>query len=420
MSVKKYWLSLFIWFQYFWELYIETRQYRLCKNTTTVPSPLSDVISREKFDGERSNMIEKHQIFFIQGFFSVFSSTMMIHSGLLSNAWTYAVKFSPWEGEVILSCIWLFLLSGITAITDLPVSACQHFVIEQNDFNEETAKVFILNKLESFFYSQCVILPICSIAVMTLENNDRLFFLSVWICTVTIIILIRLILPSYVVPVFDNYRILPEGELRSEIEVLAEDLDFPLKNVYIVNESQMSLNNKVLCFGFSEAQYIILSDTLLQNSRSGGCKNDEILAVLSHEIGHWKYNHTLKLTVLNQISLFLNLCLYSFMIKYPPIYIAVGFPEDVQPALAGMLAVVEFLSTPLTALLRCIQNYVSQHFVLESDAFVKGLEKHEPLERALLRVFKEKAEFPVYDNLFSKWHHSHPPLLQRLAALRTN
>lgn len=144
--------------------------------------------------------------------------------------------------------------------------------------------------------------------IWIVKNGGDYFFLYLWILSVVVSIFIMIIYPELIAPLFDNYSPLPDGELKQKIEELAASLKFPLYKLFIVEGSKRSSHSNAYLYGFHKHKRIVLFDTLIKGyckkddkDKDQGCETDEILAVLAHELGHWKHNHTLKGFVLAQV-----------------------------------------------------------------------------------------------------------------------
>lgn len=415
-----YSILFFLWLEYLWELYLEIRQYRICQNTKEVPQELRSVMNSETFNKARSYTIDKAKYGFVKSAFSIMTTTFIVYSGLLAKIWKYSESKVPWEGEVATSCMWLSILTTFSTIIDLPFSIYHAFILEEKyGFNKQTATFFILDKIKAYVLSQSLMLPICSIMILIVKYGGDYFFVWLWIAVGIILMVLLTIYPSYIAPLFDKYTPLPEGELRTDIEKLASQLKFPLGQLYVVEGSKRSAHSNAYFYGLFGAKRIVLFDTLLAKPESGGCENDEVLAVLSHELGHWKHGHIVKNIIIMQTNLFLIFVVFAFLFRYPPIYQAVGFPLKVQPVLVGLLVIMQYIMMPYNALLSFLLTCLSRYFEFQADKFATMLGKAEPLQRALVQLNKDNLGFPVYDLLYSAWHHSHPPLLERLNALKT-
>lgn len=157
---------------------------------------------------------------------------------------------------------------------------------------------------------------------------------------------------------------------------------------------------------------------LLKNKKQG-CKNEEVLAVLGHELGHWKLGHTVKNIVISQMNSFLCFFLFAVLIGRKELFVAFGF-NDSQPTLIGLLIIFQFIFSPYNEVLSFCLTVLSRRFEFQADAFAKKLGKAKDLYSALIKLNKDNLGFPVSDWLFSMWHYSHPPLLERLQALKSS
>ncbi|KAI4457677.1 caax prenyl protease 1 [Holotrichia oblita] len=331
-----YIILLFLWLEYLWEIYLAIRQYNVTKKTVNVPTDLSSVMTKDTFDKARLYSMDKNKYGIVNDTFTIFVSTLVIYYGLLARVWKYSESINPWEGEVSISSIWIFLLMTMTTIINLPLAVYYTFVLEEKyGFNKQTARFFIVDKIKAFVLNQVIVLPMSALTIVIVKYGGDLFFVWLWMVIGIFMLILLTIYPSYIAPLFDKYTPLPEAQL------------------YVVEGSKRSAHSNAYFYGLFKSKRIVLFDTLLKNPDSGGCKNDEILAVLSHELGHWSHGHIIK-----------NL------------------------------------------------------IIMQADEFAMKLDRAEPLKRALIQLNKDNLGFPIYDTLYSMWHHSHPPLLERIAALK--
>lgn len=154
--------------------------------------------------------------------------------------------------------------------------------------------------------------------IWIIKNGGDYFVLYLWAFTMVMIMVMMLIYPEFIAPLFDKYSPLPEGELRDKIEALASSLNFPLYKLFIVEGSKRSSHSNAYMYGFHKNKRIVLFDTLVkeyykpsddeknkdEDNQNHGCENDEVVAVLAHELGHWKYNHVWKNLLLAQVGIF--------------------------------------------------------------------------------------------------------------------
>lgn len=413
-----YGILTFLWLEFFWELYLSLRQYDVCKTTTGVPRELTGVMSDETFEKARLYSIDKQRFGMVKDAFTIVTSSVIIYYGVLAKVWAVSDNINPYIGEVSISCIWLLIFNTFSTLVDLPFTIYYTFVLEAKfGFNKQTVKFFVLDRVKSFILSQVLVIPISSLVIVIVKYGGDWFFVWLWATIGVIALLLLTIYPSIIAPIFDKYTPLPEGELRTQIETLAASLKFPLTQLYVVEGSKRSAHSNAYFYGLFKSKRIVLYDTLLKTPDSGGCQNDEILAVLGHELGHWQFSHVTKNIIIMQINLFLMFAVFAYMFKTPTLYLAVGFPKGLQPVLVGLQVVVHYVMMPYNTLLSFLLTCLSRRFEFQADEFAIHLGKADPLQRALIQLNKDNLGFPIYDELYSAWHHSHPPLLERIAAL---
>lgn len=285
--------------------------------------------------------------------------------------------------------------------------------------------------------------------------------------------------PVLIAPLFDKYSPLEPGALRSSIEDLAAKLKFPLAQLYVVEGSKRSAHSNAYFYGFWGSKRIVLFDTLLINKgksppadgdsaaendkiressektdaihadvadddtndskatersssskansdsdtgnaaeNAKGCKDEEVLAVLAHELGHWKLGHVTKNIIFMQFHLLLMFATFGYLFKYDPLYQAIGFRVGERPVLIGLLLIFSYVLGPYNALINFFMTIVSRRFEYQADAFAKELGYTAELAKALVKLNIDNLGFPVYDWMYSTWNHSHPTLLQRLDRLK--
>merc|ERR1712004_368677 len=213
------------------------------------------------------------------------------------------------------------LLSNIfSTIIGLPFSLYSTFVIEErHGFNQQTAWFYTKDQIKGFILGQVIMLPLVAAIIKIVYWGGDFFFLYLWAFVVGFTLFMMILYPEFIAPLFDKYTPLPEGELRTEIEKLAASIDFPLYKLFVVEGSKRSSHSNAYFYGFFKFKRIVLFDTLLEESerlklktdeerekeakekeekaegtekeekekKKTGCNNEEIVAVLGHELGHW-------------------------------------------------------------------------------------------------------------------------------------
>ncbi|XP_064327645.1 CAAX prenyl protease 1 homolog isoform X2 [Phalacrocorax carbo] len=399
---------LFSWAVYLWEAFLAHRQRRVYRTTTHVPQELGQIMDSETFEKSRLYQLDKSTFSFWSGLYSEVEGTMILLCGGIPFLWNLSGQISGRAG----------------------------FGPEY-----ETLGFFFKDAIKKFIVTQCILLPVTSLLLYIIKIGGDYFFIYAWLFTLVVSLVLVTIYADYIAPLFDKFIPLPEGELKQQIETMAKSIDFPLTKVYVVEGSKRSSHSNAYFYGFFKNKRIVLFDTLLEDysalnkeaaegeggeneetksktkNKKQGCKNEEVLAVLGHELGHWKLGHTVKNIIISQINSFLCFFLFAVLIGRKELFAAFGF-YDTQPTLIGLMIIFQFIFSPYNEVLSFCLTVLSRQFEFQADAFAKELGKAKDLYSALIKLNKDNLGFPVSDWIFSMWHYSHPPLLERLQALK--
>lgn len=432
----------FSWATYIWEEYLAYRQRRVYREKVEPPEELKGIMDRTTYDKARAYGLDKSSFGLIEGAFSqVLSTGVMVYGGIPA-LWAASGHIIGWLGfssdaEISQTVAFVSLGSLISTVVHLPWSAYFTFKVEQkHGFNKQTLGFFIKDKIKKFFVSQILSAPIISGLVYIIKAGGDYFFLYLWGFTMAVLMFVMTVYPDYIAPLFDKYEPLPEGDLKTRIEQLAAQIEFPLTKLYVVEGSKRSAHSNAYFYGFFKNKRIVLYDTLLEEytplnekkedekeeksddekKKKTGCNTDEVLAVLGHELGHWKLNHVLKGIIISQVNLFLVFAVFGSLYKYSPLYRTFGFHHS-QPAFIGLIIVMQFVFAPYNEILQFLLTMFSRYNEFQADAFAKKLGHSTNLKSALIKLNEDNLGFPVYDSLYSAWHHSHPPILERISIL---
>lgn len=408
------------------------------RTTKKVPVELRDHIKEETFEKARVYGLDKEQYAIFKSIITdVIIVSLEFYFGFLALVWqrsqTLANSFNlDSNNEIHVSCVFMVVLNLINLFKELPFKIFGTFVLEErHGFNKQTALFFIKDQIKGFLIGQVISIPISCAIIYIVRAGGDYFFVWLWLFTGVMCLLLMTIYPVFIAPLFDKYSPLEAGPLRSSIEELASTLKFPLAQLYVVEGSKRSAHSNAYFYGLWGSKRIVLFDTLLLNKgkkdedgnveaedAGKGCEDSEVLAVLAHELGHWKLGHVTKNIVIMQVHLLLMFAAFASLFQYAPLYRAIQFPAGVQPVLVGLLLVLSYVLGPYNAIINFAMTIVSRTFEYQADQFAKGLGYSHELAKALVKLNIDNLGFPVYDWLYSSWNHSHPTLLQRMAALK--
>jgi len=215
------------------------------------------------------------------------------------------------------------------------------------------------------------------------------------------------IYPTVIAPLFNKFTPLEEGELRDKIFQLAQRVNFPLKKLFVVDGSTRSNHSNAYFYGFFNNKRIVLFDTLLTQVNTQG-----IVAIIGHELGHYKFSHTLKNLIITQVHFLLFFFLFGQMLNADEMYSSFGFTP--KPVFIGLF-LFSFVYGPIEHIFGLAMNFLSRHFEYQADHFAVDLGFD--LNIPLAKIHQENLGNMNPDPWYSTYHYSHPTLLERLRAM---
>ncbi|KAG6748144.1 hypothetical protein POTOM_048045 [Populus tomentosa] len=447
---------------YFFETYLDLRQ-RAALKLPTLPKTLVGVISQEKFEKSRAYSLDKSHFNFVHEFVTILLDSAILFYGILPWFWKKSGSFVVLAGfneenEILHTLAFLAGVMIWSQITDLPFSLYSTFVIEaRHGFNKQTIWLFFRDLFKGICLAILLGPPIVSAIILIVQKGGPYLAIYLWAFMFVLSLVMMTLYPVLIAPLFNKFTPLPEGELREKIEKLASSLKFPLKKLFVVDGSTRSSHSNAYMYGFFKNKRIVLYDTLIQQLVAYGqaaesvaslvsrrlvlrrtpllcalafstetspwkssipdleCKDDEeIVAVIAHELGHWKLNHTMYSFIAVQILTFLQFGGYTLVRNSTDLFRSFGF--DTQPVLIGLI-IFQHTVIPLQHLVSFGLNLVSRSFEFQADAFAKKLGYGSALRGGLVKLQEENLSSMNTDPWYSAYHYSHPPLVERLAAI---
>ncbi|KYN37827.1 CAAX prenyl protease 1 like protein [Trachymyrmex septentrionalis] len=420
-----------IWLLNFWHYYLNFRQRALLQRLVDLPKSIEGLMSKDTYDKARAYALHRNTFGTVQDVYSKIYNTLILIFYAYYYFWQWSIKIAKYydfdhKNEILISAICMFIIGIFSHISNLPIEIYDTFVLEQkHGFNKQTAMFFIKDEIKRFLVTQIITLPLLCGIIWVVQNGGDYFFWYLWLLTVVVSLFMIILYPEIIAPLFDKYTPLPEGELKQKIEELAASLKFPLYKLFVVEGSKRSSHSNAYLYGFYKYKRIVLFDTLIKDyckkdsnddDKEIGCETNEILAVLAHELGHWKHNHALLGFLLSQIILLANFIMFAKLLRYTPMYSAFGF-VDSQPIIIGLFIVTMYILIPLNTIFNFIIVVISRRYEFQADHFATKLGHGEALKAALLKLQKDNLGYPLYDKLYSSWNHSHPPTIERLEAI---
>lgn len=413
---------------YIFETYLEVRQHVLYK-IEKKPKELEHV-SQEEFSKAQAYNHDKSFFGFVVGFWQTLKALAMVWYGALPALWYVALQAIEHLGydasyEKTHTVAFFIIQTFLETFLDLPISWYKIFVIEaKHGFNKQTFSLFVTDNIKSLVLSFIIGSPLLALFILVVHVSGASFYIYATVFLFVVQIIAVMIYPTFIQPLFNKVEPLPEGSLRTKIEALAASIHFPLTQLYTIDGSKRSSHSNAYMYGFFKSKRIVIFDTLIQQ-----CADEiEVVAVLAHELGHWKLNHTVKNLILSQFQTLAMFAVFSQFINNDALYRDFGFgnikgmnhsAEFNYPVFIGFTLFM-FVYSPASHVLNFLSHILSRKFEFEADAFAKKLNYAAELSRALIILQKENKSTMIPDPWYSAYHYSHPPILERLKALEDN
>ncbi|MFO8002377.1 MAG: M48 family metallopeptidase [Marinilabilia sp.] len=373
-----------------------------------VPDRLADVYPQEKFEKQKQYRQVNHR-------FGKISSTFSLLV-LLVFLWFHGFAFV--DGLVMeVTDHWLWrplfffgIIGFASFLIGVPFSVYETFVIEERfGFNKTTPQTFVLDQVKGLLLGALIGGALLALVVWFYEEAGQWFWLYAWIGLSLFMIFFSKFYTTLILPLFNKQTPLGEGELRSAIEKMSKRAGFTLENVYVMDGSRRSTKANAFFSGFGKNKRIVLFDTLIKD-----LDTDEIVAVLAHEIGHFKLKHIIKGTTLSVLQTGITLFLLGWFVSHPAISQALGAGEA-----SFHLGLVGFgmLYSPVSGILGLGMTILSRRHEYQADAFAAKYAKAGALQSALKKISANALSNPTPHPWFVFFNYSHPPLLKRLESL---
>uniref|UniRef100_A0A0K0E7G6 CAAX prenyl protease n=1 Tax=Strongyloides stercoralis TaxID=6248 RepID=A0A0K0E7G6_STRER len=451
MSQKLFYgIFAFQWLTYLWETYLLWRQYRIHLLTEKRPKNAEKIMEEAEYDKARLYKLDKHRFEFVQSMFTHVFNCLILWYEILPLMWSFSESIDKkigLTGEMSQSLTFQIINTLLTFVTGIPFSYYDTFIIEQkHGFNKQTLSFFIKDKIKSLIVGLVIMTPVIGAVIWIVENSGEYLFVYAWIFVSIVVFLLLTIYPEFIAPLFDKYTPLPDGELKTKIENLAKSVNYPLTKLYVVQGSKRSSHSNAYMYGFWKNKRIVLFDTLLsaeeneklkavlaeekndkdattttdegealkdsEERKSKGMTNDEVVAVLGHELGHWALMHTVVSLIVIEINLFFLFFVFAYFYRWKAIYDAFGF--STQPTIIGLIVVFQFITAPYNELVEFLMTWYTRKMEFQADEYSFNLGYGDLLCSSLIKLGKDNLSLPVNDPLYASFHHSHPSIIHRI------
>lgn len=380
----------------------------------TVPDELRGLMDAEKLDQARDYLRVNSRFDMVKSSASL--SLLFVFWFLGGFGWLDGLARSVSPHPVVAGLVFLSALFLGQSLFSIPFSVYETFVIENKfGFNRSTPKTFVLDRVKGLVLAAVIGLPLGA-AVLWIFGNVEHAWLWAWITVTLFQLLLTWLAPSVIMPLFNKFTPMPDGELKSEIEALGTRCGFPLDGVFVMDGSKRSTKANAFFTGFGKRKKIALFDTLIDKSTT-----PELLGVLAHEIGHFRRGHIkqrLAAGIVQTAVIFFLLGVATDPSgKFSRTLFDAFGVEKISPHVG--LVLFSILLEPVSLLLGILLNAWSRKHEFEADAYAAEVTGDgKPLAEALKKMTADHLSHPAPARLRVWLEYSHPPLIERLRALR--
>ncbi len=375
-----------------------------------VPDELNDVFNAEEYKKSQAYKKINYRFGLLTSTFSLLLTLgFLIFGGF---EWVDQMARSLTDNPILVALVFFAIIMIGSDIVTLPFSYYSTFVIEEKfGFNKTTRGTFIMDKLKGWGMMAIIGGGLLALIIWFFEWAGSNFWVYAWALVAVFSLFMNLFYSKLIVPLFNKLTPLEEGGLKTKIEDYAENVGFELQNIFVIDGSKRSTKANAYFSGFGKEKRITLYDTLIND-----LEEEEIVAVLAHEVGHYKRKHIVFNLAASILLTGLTLFLLSLFINNPQVSLAIGVS---QPSFHAALIGFGILYSPISEVTGLIMNHLSRKFEYQADDYAKNTYAASPLVTSLKKLSKNSLSNLTPHPAYVFMHYSHPPLISRIRNLKT-
>nr|MBK9649782.1 M48 family metallopeptidase [Bacteroidota bacterium] len=376
--------------------------------TTSLPFELQGLYDEEKY--AKAMQYDKVNSRF-ENFTATLSFTVtliMLLMGVFGKWYTYCESFGL--SYTLTHFLFFGSLFIFSDLLNLPFQLYQTFNIEQKfGFNQTTLSTFFADKIKGYLLGIMIGGPLMAAFIYFYQYSGPNFWIYAWVVISGFSLLMAAFYSSLILPLFNKLQPLAHGDLRTAIENYCNKAGFKISNLMVMDGSKRSAKANAFFTGLGQSKKIVLFDTLINQHTQ-----EELVAVLAHEVGHYKHRHILVSMIISVLQMGVLLYIFSLFVNEPAISVAMG---GNKPVLALGILGFGILYSPLSLITSLVMNFISRKNEYEADAFAAKTYSAEPLMNALKKLSVNHLSNLTPHAAYVFFNYSHPTLLQRIRAL---
>ncbi|MEX1241957.1 MAG: M48 family metallopeptidase [Cyclobacteriaceae bacterium] len=378
---------------------------------THIPDGIASFYDRSRYVQSLEYHKDLTRFSFISSGFTFLLSIVMLLSG--GFGWLDGFLSTYIEDDIFLALAFFVALMLASDMLTLPFQLYSTFVIEEKyGFNKTTRATFFTDKLKGYGLAFVIGAPLLALLIYLIQTIGPTFWIWFAVMASVFILFMNMFYTTIILPLFNKLTPLPDGELKAAIHDFARKVNFPLDNILVIDGSKRSSKANAFFSGIGRKKKIVLYDTLIEKHSTA-----ELVAVLAHEVGHFKKRHIIWSLMLSVLQVFFTMFVLSLMVYNTNLSLALG---GNQQSIHLNLIAFSILFAPISGITGLFMSMYSRKNEYEADAYARETFSGPALAQALKKLSVDSLSNLYPHPLYVFFHYSHPPLLKRLEAIEAS
>ncbi|GGD57472.1 M48 family metallopeptidase [Muriicola marianensis] len=374
-----------------------------------VPEELSDVYDPEEYTRSQAYKKANYSFGLVSSTFSIILIIVFLSLG--GFQWVDQLVRQVTDNPIGMALLFFGIIMLGSDLLMTPFAYYRTFVIEERfGFNKSNLRLFITDKIKGWLLLGILGGGVLSLVILFFQRTGSNFWLYAWGLIAVFSVFLNLFYSKLIVPLFNKQEPLEEGSLKQSIQDYAGKVGFELEKIFVIDGSKRSTKANAYFSGFGRQKRVTLYDTLIQD-----LEEDEIVAVLAHEVGHYKRRHIISNLLVSTALTGFTLFLLSLFINNPEVSMAIGVE---QPSFHAALIGFGLLYSPVSQLTGLAMNYMSRQFEYQADRYARETFGSRPLIHSLKKLSRNSLSNLTPHPAYVFMHYSHPPLIARVRRLQ--
>jgi STE24 endopeptidase len=393
------------------QFWLSMRQKSFVSNhREAVPDAFKDTVALDAHQKAADYTVEKGKLGDIDSIISVIFLLILTLGGGISLAFELWSSFGLSPIYTDLGAVATIIL--IMTVLEIPTGLYQTFVIEEKyGFNKSSMAQFFKDQLISLSLVIAIGMPILALILWVMDSIGSLWWLYAWAILMGFSLLMSWLFPTVIAPLFNKFTPMEEGSLKDRIQSLLSRCGCNSDGIFVMHRSKRSGHGNAYFTGLGNNKRIVFFDTLIDS-----LDEEELEAVLAHELGHFKCKHVLKMLAASSVMTLLSFAILGWLITQDWFFSGLGVETHSN---AAALLLFTLVSPVFTIFMQPISAYFQRKFEFEADDFASNNAKASKMISGLVKLYEENASTLTPDPLYSAFHYSHPPAAIRIAHLES-